>query len=965
MPRGQLNQVVRQLRQMAGLYAARGVTDATLLERYVASRDEAAFATLVARYGGLVRSVCHQVLRHDHDVDDAFQVTFLVFAAKAGSIQKATSVASWLYGVAYRTAMNAKRSRARRREVHGEAKGESREQPVTEAALRELQAILADELSALPEKYRAPFVLCCLEGKSKTEAARELGWKENTVSSRLARARHELRERLGRRGVALSAALCAVGLGRSAATAAVRPALVKCTIQAALSFAAGKAVAADLMSAEVADLAKGVLRSMWTTKLKIATAVLIAATCLTGMGVGASKRITGNPPEGQHASPLQKPEQGADAARNAAGPRPAEDQAQAVEISGRVLDPEGKPLAGAKLSVWTDDSVGKPPARERAPTGEDGRFRLQVTKAEIARKAKVVATAEGLGPDWIGIRNPEKVSDVTLRLAKDDIPITGRVLDLEGRPIAGVTVEVIALVKRMEEGDLTPWFEMWQARGQGKPGKQVPMIGIPPAAVGLPSSATTGRDGSFRLTGFGRERVVDLHAHGPTIEDGRAAHAMAATRTGAVDGLPPDIRTAKFDFLVGPCKPILGTVRDKRTGEPLAAIDVAFGFGFGGRAQRTDAKGRYRLEGVPKQQQYWIVAGGAPYFHATKADIADTPGYEPITVDFELERGLAVRGRLTDKTTGNPLRGTIIYLAQADNPNIKDYSQLGKATPTGGVRTEPDGSFAVAAAPGPGLLCAWSEEGDRYAEADIEDWEGFTRRTVPQNHPYRLHAVVPVNPSEKDPKSTHYAIALVPGTTRTGNVTGPDDKPLAGALAAGLANFPQHGAIFTPGAPLKGTPLKTASFTVSGLNPRVRRTVVFLHPEKRLGKLQAVPGDEAGALTVRLEPLGAMTGRIVDPDGRPVGDLPVRIILSGQASTDKDLREIAVSDLRPALEVTGKTDRDGKFRADGLIPGLPYDMITGEPGERPAFVPGIRVESGKVKDLGDVKRLPAAKEGKE
>ncbi len=261
------------LRRLAGWSAARQGTDAQLLEQFVSNRDEDAFATLVCRYGRLVRSVCRHVLRHEQDVDDAFQVTFLVLASKAASIRKTNSIASWLYGVAYRSAMNAKRAKARRREQQTDSEGCSREQPFKETALREVQAILHDEVNALPEKYRAPFVLCCLEGRSRAEAAKELGWKEGTVSSRVARARQELERRLTRRGVLLSAALCAVELSRTAA--AVKPFFMDCTIKAALSFAAGKAVAADLLSAEVAALAKGVLHSLFMSKVKIAVALLL------------------------------------------------------------------------------------------------------------------------------------------------------------------------------------------------------------------------------------------------------------------------------------------------------------------------------------------------------------------------------------------------------------------------------------------------------------------------------------------------------------------------------------------------------------------------------------------------------------------------------------------------------------------------------------------------------------------
>src|SRR5262245_15905251 len=254
MPQEQLEPVLRHLRRVVGRGLSRQLTDGQLLQRYVAGRDGEAFATLVHRYGRLVRAVCRRVLRHDQDADDAFQATFLVFADRAGSIRKVGSVPSWLYGAAFRTAMNAKRARKRRGVEPRDCEGRAAEQPVTQAALREVQAILDDEVNRLPERQRAVFVLCCLEGKSRTEAARQLGWKEGTVSSNLARARKELLRRLARRGVTLSAALCTVELSRAAANAPVAASLVHGTIKAGLSFTRGGTLE-DLVSAEVAALA--------------------------------------------------------------------------------------------------------------------------------------------------------------------------------------------------------------------------------------------------------------------------------------------------------------------------------------------------------------------------------------------------------------------------------------------------------------------------------------------------------------------------------------------------------------------------------------------------------------------------------------------------------------------------------------------------------------------------------------
>src|SRR5262249_46454786 len=256
MPARQLEPLLCHLRSVADPEADREPSDEQLLNRYVVGHDGEAFAALVRRYGRLVRAVCRRGLRHDQDADDAFQATVLVFADRAGSIRKAGSVPSWLYGVAFRTAMNAKRARKRRGEEQRDCAGRAEEQPVTQAALREVQAILDDEVNRLPERQRAAFVLCCLEGKSRTEAARQLGWKEGTVSSNLARARRELQKRLARRGVALSAALCTVEISRAAANGPITTSLVKGTINAGLSFARGESPLADLVSAEVATLTR-------------------------------------------------------------------------------------------------------------------------------------------------------------------------------------------------------------------------------------------------------------------------------------------------------------------------------------------------------------------------------------------------------------------------------------------------------------------------------------------------------------------------------------------------------------------------------------------------------------------------------------------------------------------------------------------------------------------------------------
>ncbi len=251
--------------------------DVQLLERFVASGDEAAFAVLMDRYGRLVLGVCRGLLPCEEDAEDAFQATFLVLARMAASIRQRDSLTSWLFGVAQRTALNVRRAMTTRRRHEQRAEPRTPEQPVAEAALREVQAIFHEELGRLAAKHRDPFVLCCLEGKSRAEAAQQLGWKEGTVAGRIARARALLESRLARRGVALSAALGAVAVAAQSSSA-VPAALAARVLPAAVAFASGKTVA----GLEVL-LAEGVIQAMFFFKVKIAIgAALVLGVVLSG-----------------------------------------------------------------------------------------------------------------------------------------------------------------------------------------------------------------------------------------------------------------------------------------------------------------------------------------------------------------------------------------------------------------------------------------------------------------------------------------------------------------------------------------------------------------------------------------------------------------------------------------------------------------------------------------------------------
>jgi RNA polymerase sigma factor (sigma-70 family) len=264
----------------------RDTGDRVLLDRFVLAGDQSAFARLVDRHGGLVWSVCRRVLQGEHDAEDAFQAVFIVLAHKAASIRKREAVGSWLYGVAYRVAMS-QRKRAARRHVllQHAAVAAPPAPPPSEAAFRELQRLLDEQVQCLPEKYRDPFVLCCLEGLRKSDAARELGLKEGTVASRVHYARKLLERRLARRGVTLTAVLTAVALGQTSIFAAPAAALLQTTTHAALAPAAGaNGAGVSTVALKLADnfLQVADLTGRMRLTLFMALAALVLATALAG-----------------------------------------------------------------------------------------------------------------------------------------------------------------------------------------------------------------------------------------------------------------------------------------------------------------------------------------------------------------------------------------------------------------------------------------------------------------------------------------------------------------------------------------------------------------------------------------------------------------------------------------------------------------------------------------------------------
>jgi RNA polymerase sigma factor (sigma-70 family) len=378
--------VVRDLRRLADTDSSADATDSELLERFSRRHEEAAFDALLRRHGPMVLGLCRRLLGNPHDADDVFQATFILLARKAGAIRKYESLASWLHGVAYRLAGKLRVQNARRLARERHVATMRTPQPTVEAVWHELQELLDGTLARLPARYRAPLVLCYLEGKTHEEAARQLGCPLATLRSRVARGRELLRRRLTCRGLTLSAVPFATLLAMRPADAAVPATLLNGVCAAAVQFAAGKPTT-GLISESVAALVKGGMR---TVRVRLLSALLLSVgLAVAGAGLIARQaEATDPPPEppagsapGQAAKAVAKGPGGLD---RYADPLPAEALVRFGTVRFRhggsvhsvAFTPDGKVLAScaadsAENRVRLSDPVTGKILRELPARDED------------------------------------------------------------------------------------------------------------------------------------------------------------------------------------------------------------------------------------------------------------------------------------------------------------------------------------------------------------------------------------------------------------------------------------------------------------------------------------------------------------------------------------------------------------------------------------------------------------------
>jgi RNA polymerase sigma factor (sigma-70 family) len=256
---------LKPLSELFGGGTVVGLSDGELLRRYASSRDGSAFEGLVARHGPMVAATCRAVLRDYHDVEDAFQATFLVLARKAGSIRATDALGGWLHRVAYRAAVqrNIELKRLRRHEVEAPTMAiPDADRPTVDF---DVCSILHEEIDRLPDSQRLPVVLCDLEGQTYEQAAGRLQCTVPTLYHRLAKGRKRLGDRLVRRGVTAAAVGAAMELSRAAATAAVPTGW----IQAVVATATGGPIPATVTTLTAILIRSAIMPRLLTTSVVV------------------------------------------------------------------------------------------------------------------------------------------------------------------------------------------------------------------------------------------------------------------------------------------------------------------------------------------------------------------------------------------------------------------------------------------------------------------------------------------------------------------------------------------------------------------------------------------------------------------------------------------------------------------------------------------------------------------------
>jgi RNA polymerase sigma factor (sigma-70 family) len=931
------------------------LADRELLLKFAREEDQAAFAELVARHSAMVLGVCRRGLSNPADAEDACQAVFLILARKAKGIRWQASVANWLYTTARKVSRNARLSAQRRALREAQAATPEMMSPVDSMSGRELLTALDEELEKLPPRYREPLVLCHLEGLTRDEAASRLGVPIATLKGQLERGRKRLAEALTKRGCALGSALL---LTAAASGLNTMPANLQESISTALTGSPTTAVA---------ELMKGVFVNNSLAKLKALAFTIVGLTALV-FGVGSIPTAAEPPKPGREPSAKsEKPT-----------PAPVVDKTkpekEEVTIKGKVFGPDDKPVAGAKLyqptvktpvpSLQDDIRVA-----EIGKTDDQGNF--SVTLLAQAPRSYLIAHTPGFAVDWLEIeRSVDLSKPVELRLPKE-MPITGRVMNTEGKPVNGVHVSLASIYVPANK-DLDGYLAGWLKDLRLTVSTPVKRLYMPLDVAG--GSTTTDEEGRFNLLGLGEEYLAYVQFEGAGIA--RSQPQVVARR--GFDPKPynaelqkpehDDLRVLNrflgllgpdFIFVAEPGRVIEGTVTAE--GKAIAGCRLYSSTGWGdGVSAITDAAGKYRLEGIPKRKSGYRVSVQAPKTSgllSSQGTAAESDGVGPVRLDVVLSRGVVISGRVIDKQTGKgvqagvrlaPLPGNKFFGA---TPGSDDYRSNRTM-----MSTDSEGRFRLNTIPGKALFMVQAHSNEKFAgqylnpyrmatpdpdhkdlftyDADDDSW----RITTVDNSLEFLSTEQAVKVIEvKETGETTIEMAVERGVTGRIAIQDADGKPLSGAYVAGV----------TASWPITFK-LPESTATVYALNPEKPRKIAVFHPGKKLAGTATIRGDEKEPVVVKLAPVGTITGKFME-DGAPLANAEITVY-----PPNKILSELYRFTAQERAKVV--TDAEGRFTLPDIVPGVDFYIQTHKGETYYSGKPKLGLQSvkpGEKKDLGE------------
>jgi RNA polymerase sigma factor (sigma-70 family) len=923
--------------------AVHSSTDQELLASFAAGNQDA-FAALVARHAAMVLGVCRRTLANAQDAEDACQAVFLVLANRARTGNWQDSVANWLFTTARKVAANARRAGARRLQREAQATPPTSTSLLDQMSGREAFAILDEELDKLPAIYREPLVLCYLEGLTRDEAAARQGVPVATLKSQLERGRKKLGDALTKRGVVLGAGLLAVAV--TSPVKACSPHLIESILTAAV----GQTPAA------VGELARGVAVKGALTRIKLA---VVAAIGLAVMGIGLAavpprtiEQLPSNTSPTFATNYTSAPPKAADAK--------SEEQ---IEVKGVVLGSDDKPVPEAKLFLirWNKSSP-----TPKAVAGQDGTFAFSV---EDGRNAYIVATAPGYGLGWSRLE-AHPPGALSIRLTPEE-SITGKIINLEGNPVAGVTVSVVAAFQAAAGSTFDEWLRTARdLKNTSQP--QLEAIRTWDGFLtgsGLIESAISDHEGKFEIKGLGRDRLVLLRVSGRTT----ATHwANVITRKherfrGHGVFLPGEVTyQGSSPLLVAVPVPVTtGRVIDSATGKAVPGtvlwVDhlVQQNTLVTGVKAVADKDGRFTLPGLPPDNFLSVLVippEDAPY-HRLNVRVP-TAATERAAFDVKLTRGILATVKIVDKATGKPAKAYLRYgVFPGENTHVKAVPNVWHNdywTNAPQVRLS-QSEFKVVVFPGKGLLAAEAARSDEYLSGvGVEAFKKYHDKgqlyglvSAPNIYPDQWHTFSEIDVPE-DAKEFHTTLALDRGFTVTGKLVDADGKAVVGAESFGLGNHMSRSGAWSE-------PATEAKFTALALREGQQRRVMFVHTERKLAGAAVVVGGEKEQVEVRMESWGEVTGRLVGVDGKPVTG---RVDSRWDVVSNPDLKLGSSPFCCPGVASVSVVP-DGRFRITGLVPGLTYRWIAQHPIDggtksEVAIIPDVIPKSGQTTDLGDV-----------